>query len=76
VREGSTVYADGMLYIYEGPKSGIVNLVKATPTGFERTGRFTVTQGSAQHWTHPTIADGRLYIRHGDVLIAYDIKAK
>lgn len=76
VREGCTVYADGMLYVYEGPKSGIVNLVKATPTGFERTGRFTVTQGSAQHWAHPTIADGRLFIRHGDALIAYDIKAK
>jgi len=76
VREGATVHADGMLYIYEGPKSGIVSLVKAVPTGFERTGKFTLTEGTAQHWAHPTIANGRLYLRHGDALIAYDIAAK
>jgi len=76
VRQGVVVYADGMLYVYEGPKSGIVSLVKAVPTGFERTGRFTVTDGTDNHWAHPTIANGRLYIRHGDALIAYDISAK
>ncbi|HPO13359.1 MAG TPA: PQQ-binding-like beta-propeller repeat protein [Candidatus Hydrogenedentes bacterium] len=76
VREGMTVYADGMLYVYEGPKSGIVSLIKAVPTGFERTGKFTVTEGTDQHWAHPTIANGCLYLRHGDALIAYDVKAK
>ncbi|MDQ1258030.1 MAG: hypothetical protein QG656_2639 [Candidatus Hydrogenedentes bacterium] len=76
VRQGVTIYADGMLYIYEGPKSGIVDLVKATPAGCERTGTFTVTEGSKNHWAHPVIANGRLYIRHGEVLIAYDIAAK
>ncbi len=76
VRQGATVFADGMLYVYEGPRRGIVSLVKATPSGFERTGSFKVTEGSDNHWAHPTIAHGRLYIRHGDVLIAYDIAAK
>ncbi len=76
VKEGMTVAADGMLYVYEGPKAGTVNLVKATPAGFERTGRFSVTEGSDQHWAHPTIANGRLYIRHGDALVAYDVAAK
>jgi len=76
VREGMTVAADGMLYVYEGPKAGMVNLVKASPDGFERTGRFAVTDGDAQHWAHPTIANGKLYIRHGNVLFAYDIAAK
>ncbi len=76
VREGMTVYADGMLYVHEGPKSGIVSLVKAVPAGFERTGKFVLTEGTGQHWAHPTIANGRLYLRHGDALIAYDIKAK
>jgi len=75
VKQGVVVYADGMLYVYEGPKRGIVSLVKATPDGFERSGSFTVTQGADNHWAHPTIANGRLYIRHGDVLIAYDITA-
>ena len=76
VTQSAVVYADGMLYTYEGAKSGIVSLVKATPDGFERTGSFTVTEGEKQHWAHPTIANGKLYIRHGDALIAYDVSAK
>ncbi len=76
IRIAAVVYADGMLYTYEGPKTGIVSLVKATPAGFERTGRFEVSEGAGQHWAHPTIANGRLYIRHGDVLVAYDVADK
>mgnify|MGYP003572245449 CR=1 FL=1 len=76
VSQGMIVYADGMLYVYEGPRKGVVNLVKATPTGFERTGSFTVTQGTGKHWAHPAIANGKLYIRHGDALIAYNIATK
>jgi hypothetical protein len=30
--------------------------------------------GSEQHWTHPAISDGRLYLRHGEALMVYDIK--
>ena len=76
IKQGAVVYADGMLYVYEGPKSGVVSLVKAVPTGFERTGKFAVTEGTNNHWAHPTIANGRLYIRHGDALIAYNIAGK
>jgi outer membrane protein assembly factor BamB len=76
IRQGVTVFADGMLYVYEGPGEGTVSLVKATPSGFERTGSFEVTEGTDKHWAHPTIVGGRLYIRHGDALIAYDIAAK
>lgn len=76
VKEGMVVAADGMLYAYEGPKAGVVNLVKASPAGFERAGRVTVTDGTDQHWAHPSIANGRLYIRHGDALVAYQISPK
>ncbi len=76
VKEGMVVAADGMLYVYEGPKAGTVSLVKAASTGFQRAGRFAVTEGTNQHWAHPAIANGRLYIRHGDALVAYDIVAK
>lgn len=75
VTQGALVAADGMLFIYEGPKAGVVSLVKADPAGFTRTGKFTVTAGGRdKHWAHPAIADGRLYIRHGDTLSAYRIK--
>lgn len=76
VRLGVVVFADGMLYVYEGPKTGIVSLIKPSPTAFDRTGSFTVTEGDTQHWAHPTISNGKLYIRHGDALIAYDIAQK
>jgi outer membrane protein assembly factor BamB len=76
VGQGATVYADGMLYVYEGPKAGIVDLVKADPAGFQRTGSFSVTEGNGKHWAHPAIANGRLYIRHGDALVAYNIGAR
>ncbi len=75
VGEGATVAADGMLYVYEGPKKGVVSLVKADPSGFVRTGQFAVTDGTDQHWAHPTIANGHLYIRHGDALVAYRVSA-
>lgn len=26
------------------------------------------------HWSHPAIADGILYIRHGNAVMAYKIK--
>ena len=76
VTQGAVVMADGMLYVYEGPKRGVVSLVKATHSGYERSGLFKVSEGSGNHWAHPTIAGKRLYIRHGGALIAYDIAAK
>lgn len=73
VTEGAIVFAEGMLYIYEGPKAGVVHLVEATPKQFNRTGMFSITEGSAKHWAHPTIANGTLYIRRGEFLFAYNI---
>jgi outer membrane protein assembly factor BamB len=72
--KGNIIYADGMLYLYE-EKSGNVGLVKADPSKFEVISSFKVTEGNGQHWAHPAIFDGKLYIRHGDVLLVYNIKA-
>lgn len=74
IQEGIVIYADGMLYVYGDPKQGIASLVKAQPSGFERTGTFTITDGERQHWAHPAISNGVLYIRHGDAVIAYDVR--
>jgi outer membrane protein assembly factor BamB len=73
--KGSIIYADGMLYCYD-ENSGDVALVKPSPKRFEIVSSFRVTKGTGQHWAHPAISDGRLYIRHGDALMAYDIKSK
>ncbi|MHC4646194.1 MAG: outer membrane protein assembly factor BamB family protein [Planctomycetota bacterium] len=74
VGKGSVIYADGMLYCYG--ENGKVGLVKATPAGYEMISSFKVTKGTDEHWAHPAISDGRLYIRHGDALMVYDIGRK
>lgn len=74
VGPGSVIYADGMLYCY-GDK-GMLALLRATPKALEIISRFKVTQGEGPHWAHPAISGGRLYIRHGDLLMAYDVTSK
>lgn len=69
---GVNVFADGMLYCY-GQK-GELALVKATPEGFIKTGQTKVKLGSEQHWAHPVIHNGILYLHHGSALIAYKVK--
>jgi len=66
-----TITADGMLYVYS--ERGKMYLVKPNPNELEIVSSFQVTLGSNQHWTHPVIYQGVLYIRHGDALMAYKI---
>jgi outer membrane protein assembly factor BamB len=76
ITQANMEYADGLLYAYEGPTKGIMSLIKPSSAGLERVGQFAVTDGTKEHWAHPTIAHKRLYIRHGDALACYDIAAK
>jgi len=69
--KGAIVYADGMMYCYS--EGGHVGLVKPNPQEFEVVSFFRVKKGSGEHWAHPVIKDGRLYIRHGDELMVYHI---
>ena len=74
VGKGSIAYADGKFYGYG--ENGSVGLINASPADFRMISSFKVTMGEKQHWAHPVIANGRLYIRHGQALMAYDIKAQ
>lgn len=71
--KGSTIYADGMLYIYE-EKSGNVALVEPSPENLKIRCTFKVTEGEGPHWSHPAIYDRKLFIRHGNALMVYDVK--
>jgi outer membrane protein assembly factor BamB len=66
------IAADGMLYVYG--QDGKMYLVKPNSAAFEPVSQFVISEGTNEHWAHPTIANGRLYVRHGDALLAYDIK--
>jgi outer membrane protein assembly factor BamB len=69
---GVVIAADGMLFCYS--QRGEIGLVKANPSGFDLISRARVTYGKGQHWAHPVINEGRLFIRHGNSLVAYKIK--
>ena len=69
---GNIIAADGMLYCYS--EQGDFALVNPTPEKFDIVSRFKITYGTKQHWAHPVIKDGVLYIRHGNSLMAYRVK--
>lgn len=71
--KGSIISADGMLYLYE-EKSGHVALANPDPAKLDIISEFQITKGEGPFWAHPVISKGRLYIRHGDVLMVYLIK--
>ncbi|GHU54158.1 polyvinylalcohol dehydrogenase [Bacteroidia bacterium] len=68
---GDVIFADGMLYCYSD--KGEVALVKPTPEKFDLISKFNITLGTDQHWAHPVIHKGILYVRHGDALMAYKV---
>lgn len=72
VGKSSIVYADGHLYVRS--ESGPVALVEATPAGYREKGRFTQPlRSGANSWSHPVVADGKLFLRDMDVLLCYDL---
>ncbi len=75
IRDASVISADGMLYTYE-QNGGRVCLIKPGPENADIAGSFRITKGRGPHYAHPVIANGRLYMRHGDYLFVYDIRDK
>jgi outer membrane protein assembly factor BamB len=72
IGRSNIIFADGMLYSYS--EKGEMFLVKPNPEQLEIVSSFKITLGTDQHWAHPVIHQGILYVRHGDALMAYKIK--
>lgn len=70
-KKGNIIYADGMLYLYS--ETGQVALANVTGNSFNIISRFPVPYGSKQHWAHLVINNKKLYLRHGESLMVYDI---
>ncbi len=70
--KGGLIYADGMLYCYS--ENGNINFIDIEKPGMEISGKFICNYGTKEHFAHPVIANGLLYIRHGKSLMAYNIK--
>jgi outer membrane protein assembly factor BamB len=82
VGSAALCYADGMLYVRGQGGNGFgketqpdVALVEATPDGYKEKGRFKQPDhGNRPAWPHPVVANGRLYLRDGNVLLCYDVR--
>ena len=68
---GSIVCADNKLFIYG--HNGTVQLFSLEADKPELKSEFRIREGKGHHFSFPVIADGVMYIRHGDVLMAYTI---
>ncbi len=71
VGKGVTISANNNLIGYS--EKGELFMATADPSGFKVISKTKVTLGSEQHWAHPVIHEGVLYVRHGNELIAYKI---
>jgi outer membrane protein assembly factor BamB len=72
----AVLYADNHLYFRY--QDNVVALIEANPQRYnlKSTFEFPKRRGmSGPGWPHPVIADGKLYIRHADVLLCYDVRS-
>lgn len=73
IGKGSLTYADGMFTMMN--ERGDVGLVRATPERYQLVSQFRLPAGGeGPTWAHPVIAGGRLYIRHDNLLHAFDVR--
>lgn len=71
------LYAEGRLYFRY--QDGLMALIEATPQKYNLISKFMPPQrdgAKKEAWAHPVISDGKLYLRHWDVLFCYDVKAQ
>jgi outer membrane protein assembly factor BamB len=74
VGKGSLISADGRLYLFS--EKGVAALAEATRAGYRELGRFELETSGSPTWSHPVVANARLYLRDQDTLYCYDIMAK
>jgi outer membrane protein assembly factor BamB len=72
--KGSLAFADGRLYLRA--EDGELLLIEPSRERLIERGRFDQPDRSeSPAWTHPVIANGRVYIRDQDLLLCYDVTA-
>lgn len=65
------IAADGLLFTYF--QDGTLRLLAANPNAYQPISSFKIDKGNHQHWAHLALSDGRLFVRHGDTLMAYRV---
>lgn len=67
--KGALIHADGVLIVL-GEK-GLLAIAEATPEAYREKARFKPF--NSKTWTMPTLADGVLYLRNEQELVAFDL---
>jgi outer membrane protein assembly factor BamB len=82
-KQGGMVFADGRFYVLEDTGSsapGTVMMFDASPKAFKVVSRFTLPAASKQRksrggvWAHPSLSDGKLYVRDQELVFCYQVK--
>jgi outer membrane protein assembly factor BamB len=74
-QKGSLTFADDRLYLRT--ETGEMILIEPNRERFVERGRFEQPDRTREPaWTHPVIANGKLYLRDQEVLFCYDIMDK
>jgi hypothetical protein len=77
--KGAIVAVDGRLLCLD-ENTGTLTCVSASPDGWKEFGRLELPERSAvtsldgKVWTHPVVANGKLYLRHHDRLFSFALK--
>ena len=69
---GGLIYADSKFFCYGN--NGDLSMFNYEKGIMVPGGTFKISKGSKEHFAHPVLANGVLYIRHGNALMAYKIK--
>lgn len=72
--KGTLIFADDMLYCYT--EKGMVGLIKQENGKIELVSSLKMPVGTKEFFTIPVISEGVLYLRHGNTMLAYDIRKK
>jgi len=81
LKAGSLAAAEGRLYLY-GQEDGTCVLLEPNPKEWKEISRFKIPRESqlprkqGRIWTHPVIADGKLFLRDQELLFCFDLRAK
>ena len=79
VGKGSVLGINDRLLLFD-MQTGVLAVVAASPDGWKEFGKITIPERTKistqdnQLWTHPVIANGKLYVRDHDLLFCYDMK--
>ena len=78
IKTGSELAADGRLYVLTD--EGTVAMLNASPRGYNLLGEFKLPKESKARksngrvWTHPSLSDGKLYLRDQELVFCYQVK--